>query len=133
MHFYDTSQIASLCLFTEFSIVFGCTGSSFVYFDWSVSLSIFCVYSEILSQPFLQHYLSIFFMFPVLEDWFKLQLQQSGCHFQLLFCTFYMFRLQVKFVLCLEINFLFHCHINLFYFLFSSSSSRNFYSLILLD
>ena len=43
-------------------------------------------------------------------QWWKIgfvQLWQSGSHFWLLVWTFYMYMLQVKFALCLEINFLF--------------------------
>ena len=48
----------------------------------------------------------LFVFIPVMEDWF-VQLQQSGSHFWVLVSTFYMYRLQVNFVLCLEIHFLF--------------------------
>ena len=95
---YIYFKIASLCLFNEFLILIVCTSSFFVYFYWPVPLLIFCFYSEILSQPFSQS--------EILKDCF-VWLQQSGSHFWLLVQIFYMYQLQVKFVLCAEFYVLF--------------------------
>ena len=94
--------IAPPCSFTEFLILIGYSSSFFEYFDWSVLLSIF-FNSKILSQPFFND------VFGPCFQWWRIGfvwLQQSGSHFLGTCLDFYKYRLQVKFVLCLEINFI---------------------------
>ena len=94
-------EIASPCLFTEFLILIGCTSSIFMYFDWSVLLSIF-----LIPKFWVSHFLKMFLVHASSGGGLVLY----GCSslvaiFWVLVWTFYKYRLQVKFVLCLEIHF----------------------------
>ena len=90
-------------------IVISCTSSFFMYFEGSVLLSMFCSYSEILSQSFLQRYFQS--MLPVVEDWFC-TVVAVWQPFWLLVWTFYMYRLQLNFLYVWKLVFCF-----LYYFI----------------
>ena len=81
--------ISLVHLFTKFSILIGYTSVIFVYFNWLVSLSIFCFHSDMFSQPYLHllvsHCSTFSYMLAGLGQWYC---SSFGNHFDYLFRHF---------------------------------------------